>query len=95
MSSDNLSLEKLRIAERLQALETVLSNYTAVNELKMKQNSEMLDKLNHIIVGNGTPGLSEKVRVLEDSDKSRKIHVKIIYTAIVAGIVNLIFRIVK
>ncbi len=83
--ADGLSLEKLRIADRLEALERTMSNYTAVNEFKMSQHTEMLEKLNKIIVGNGVKGLAESVRNLEKTDERRAKHTFVFYTAIVAG----------
>ena len=63
--SNELDLEKQRIGDRLHALETTVSAWIATSELKQKQDNIMIDKLTNIIVGNGSIGISEKVRNAE------------------------------
>lgn len=86
--SDGLTLEKQRIAERLQSLESSFNVFTETYALTNKQNSEMINKLNHIIIGNGERGLAEKVRGLEDIEQQRKKHNFYIWCAIIGTFVT-------
>lgn len=63
---EQLTLEKLKIHERLTVLET---RFDAL-ESKIDEN---VNKLNHIIIGNGDPGLSETVRGLVNKEKEREL----------------------
>lgn len=79
--SESLTLEKIKIAERLSALETTLKIFIE----KTDKNS---DKMNHIILGNGSPGLIDRVRVLETSEDGRRIYVKAAALTIVGLVVK-------
>ena len=74
---EQLTLEKLKISERLTVLETKFENL----EKKIDEN---IEKLNHIIIGNGTPGLAEKVRELQAKEKKREGIVNLIIAAVVS-----------
>lgn len=83
--NNSLDLEKQRIGDRLEALERTVSNYMSITELRMKNQEVTLEKLNHIIVGNGNPGIAEKVRKLEDLSNQ----VKAIWIAMIVFGANL------
>ena len=74
--SDGLTLEKAKVVERLTALET--SNALVISRLE-----ENIGKLNHIIIGNGQKGLSEKVRNLEEAQDKRKNYANAAWIAII------------
>lgn len=74
--SDGLTLEKAKVVERLTALETS-------NKLVIERIEENIDKLNHIIIGNGQKGLSEKVRNLEEVESKRQAYSKSAWLAII------------
>lgn len=81
--SDGLTLEKAKVVERLTALETKVD--VLIAEIHLKNNSlrENVEKLNHIIIGNGEKGLSEKVRNLEESEAKRQNYSKAAWLAII------------
>lgn len=81
--SDGLTLEKAKVVERLNAVETKLD--VLIAELHIKNNNvrENIEKLNHIIIGNGEKGLTEKVRNLEDIETKRRDYSKAIWGSIV------------
>lgn len=81
--SDGLTLEKAKVVERLNAVETKLD--VLIAELHIKNNNirENVEKLNHIIIGNGEKGLSEKVRNLEEAEAKRKDYLKVTWVAII------------
>jgi hypothetical protein len=76
LMSDGLTLEKLEISERLTKLETQ-------QKLFIETTGENISKLNHIIIGNGEKGLSEKVRNLEESEVKRQNYSKAAWLAII------------
>ena len=81
--SDGLTLEKAKVVERLTAVETKVD--VLIAEIHLKNNSlrENVEKLNHIIIGNGEKGLSEKVRNLEESEAKRQNYSKAAWLAII------------
>ena len=98
-ANDNIDQEffmiKRDLVERISNLE--ISSATLIAEIRAcaaaeKKTAETMqkniEKLNTIIIGNGSIGLSENVRGLMDGEKIRKGHVKIFYGAIVVGFVN-------
>lgn len=81
--SDGLTLEKMKVVERLNALESKLD--ILITELKISNESrdKNIDKLNHIIIGNGEKGLAERVRNLEEDEAKRKDYLRITWVAII------------
>lgn len=73
---EQLTLEKLKISERLTVLETKFESL----ETKIESN---IEKLNYIIIGNGTPGLSEKVRELQHKEERREMINKLSIGAVI------------
>ena len=73
---EQLTLEKLKIHERLTILETRFETL----EHNIKEN---VDKLNHLIIGNGSPGLTEKVRELQAKESGREMLSKISLGAVI------------
>jgi len=81
---NDFTLEKLKIDERLRAVELQIGHLVAhaesergtvkrINQefsAKFKSMEDSINKLNYAIVGNGSPGLSERVRTLEHKDFS-------------------------
>lgn len=86
--SDGLSLEKLRIADRLTSLETTISTYMATSEIRIKSQQENINKLNYIIIGNGEEGLSDKVRSLQKVEVRRSKHYTVFYGAVIVAFVG-------
>ncbi len=91
---NDLTLEKQRIADRLASLESAFNTFTAVSELRIKSNEETLDRLNHIIAGNGQPGLSEQIRALNKVEEKRNKHYMAFYCAIIVGFVGAAWKFV-
>lgn len=81
--SDGLTLEKAKVVERLTALETKVDVLIAELHIKNNHYRENVEKLNHIIIGNGEKGLSEKVRNLEESEAKRQNYSKAAWLAII------------
>lgn len=81
---EQLTLEKLKIHERLTVLETRFDTL----EQKITEN---IEKLNHIIIGNGKPGLSESVRELQKRESDREKYVTAGLIATVGLIVKTIY----
>lgn len=81
--SDGLTLEKMKVVERLNALESKLD--ILITELKISNESrdENIDRLNHIIIGNGEKGVAERVRNLEEDESKRKDYLRITWVAII------------
>lgn len=97
--ANDLTLEKMRIGERLVSIEATLKAQMELEAIRNKHFEEFnkrilenVDKLNYIIIGNGTKGIAETVRILEESEEKRKKHLTFIYTGIggawLAGIGN-------
>ena len=72
---NDLTIEKLKIHERLVALETRFDNI-----------NEKIDIIYKNIVGNGDIGLRTKVELLEQFDKERKESQSRLWTAMIATI---------
>lgn len=81
--SDGLSLEKLKIREDLNEVKTELSVLTKEIRLKNELAEKNIEKLNHIIIGNGMKGLSEKVRNLEENESKRTYYLNAVFIAII------------
>lgn len=81
MSNTELSLEKLKINERLGILETKLDSLSV-------HITGNLNKLNEIIIGNGEPqkGHSFRIVKLEESEEKRKGHMAWIVGTVGLGI---------
>lgn len=73
---DGLTLEKAKVVERLTALETKFDIY-------IKQVQDNNEKLNHILIGNGSQGLVDKVRNLQDSENKKKNYFNAAWIAII------------
>lgn len=89
---NGLTLEKQRIGDRLESLEKSFSTYMAINELVSKQNKDMIEKLNEIIVGNGKEGIAETVRNLKRMEDNRRKHYFAFYVGIIGTICEGIYR---
>lgn len=83
--SDGLSLEKLKIHERLAAVESQLIEskssrdalITSLNQLK-----ETVEKLDHIMFGNGNLGVTHKLdQLMKLADQVRSVLRKILWVA--------------
>ena len=81
--SDGLTLEKMKVVERLNALESKLD--ILITELKIGNDGrdKNIDKLNHIIIGNGEKGVAERVRNLEEDEAKRKDYLRMTWVAII------------
>lgn len=69
---DGLTLEKMKVVERLNSLETKVDVLIGKLEVSNKDRDENIKLLSHIIVGNGEKGVAERVRNLEESENKRK-----------------------
>lgn len=79
--SDGLNLEKMRIAERLTTLETQ-------QKIFIDTMGDNIEKLNHIIIGNGKKGLAEEVRNLKEVHDKHKDYSKAAGIAIVGLVIK-------
>lgn len=70
--SDELYLEKLKIAERLQAVESTLITHTTKMDAWMEKTQKLLDKHSEEIWGNGHPGLKTTVDRLNQLEDGRR-----------------------
>lgn len=99
MQKDEFTLEKLEISKRLAGVESKMDLYLEKmkhhdekDEEMFKSVRENIDKLNHIIIGNGKPGIAEDVRELRKKEDKRDVHNRIFYGAIVAGFGEWVWR---
>lgn len=87
MPDNELTLEKLRISERLTTLETIIKN-DRVNQSRILTDMEEIikrhDKTLHGAYGNN--GLTTKVKVLEEKDKTRKWHLSFLWAGMSAAL---------
>lgn len=94
MSNDSdLTLEKLKIVEKLEALGLALASFSESH----RQINELIRKHDFTLYGdgNGNPGMSVRVDRLQQDFENRKWHIRIIWGAIlgaIAKIVNLSFK---
>lgn len=91
--SDGLSLEKLKIAERLTALEEQAKGHNALLKLHndnliiiLQTHAEDIKNLKHTVHGNGSIGLNERVRAVEALIKQ----VRVIWVACLVFTANLV-----
>ena len=72
----------------------VTSSHKAFRESEQRL-SELLEKHNHIIHGNGKEGLITRIGLLEQTEKNRAWNIRILWTATIGGIINAVFDLVK
>lgn len=84
--SDGLTLEKLRIDERLREVEKHMAEAVPVRDnilASLNRLETSVIRLEHKIVGNGTPGIEHRVLKLESAEELRqKQHSNIMKVAI-------------
>jgi predicted XRE-type DNA-binding protein len=88
VNDNDLTLEKMEINKRLSSLETVVNNWITTTTIKQKQDTLILEKLSHIVIGNGEIGLAENVRNLNTMQKNRENHVKVVFGAACVGVAD-------
>lgn len=74
----------MKVVERLNSLENKFDVLIAELKLGNSSRDANIEKLNHIIIGNGSKGVAERVRNLEDLEEKRKFYHKTSWGAIVA-----------
>ena len=84
-----------KITTELSRLSSLLIEYTTENRANHKHISAMLEKHDHVLEGNGKPGLKAAVAELVTTEKNRKWHLKAVYTALVAGFADRYFNFIK
>ena len=89
--SSELDLEKQRIGNRLASLESTFSAWMATSELRMKQHDIIVEKLSHIILGNGQIGLAEKVRDVQGKQENKEKHTFLVWLALIPVIAERIW----
>ncbi len=90
MKDELLTLEKLKIHERLQGVETkieVLCNQVTLTTEGLK---ELVENHNKLLYGNGQAGLKEKVSALQASEEKRSWTLRALIIATLGLIANLI-----
>lgn len=94
MVPGDFTLEKLKVAERLAALEKTIDILIERLEQQreydlegMKAMKDNIEKLNKIVIGNGTPGLVGKV----DSLEKARAHIIALYTVSLGVILKFLF----
>ena len=92
---EDLYLEKMKIAERLQALETTLVSHTAQMSLWTKKTEDLLNKHSEEIWGNGKPGLKTEVDRLIQVEEGRKWLFRVVVGAIAGLLAKAGFDIFK
>lgn len=83
--NDELYLEKLKIAERLQAVENVLISYTTESKAWREHSQKLLDDHSKEIWGSGEkdPGLKTKTDRLVQIEENRKWILRTLYATVV------------
>ena len=74
-------------------IQEVIREYSNSAEIKLME--ENIEKLNKLILGNGGVGICEKMRKIETTIKPLWSLVVILGTAILTGLVGLIFTLVR
>lgn len=102
MGNNDLTLEKLKIDERLRKVELDLAEAKPIREQileKLEKIDKSVEKLDHKINGNGTPGIESRLKDIENAEGSRKkavdTVVKAALTSMVMGIGSFIYWLVK
>lgn len=80
MNSD-LTLEKLKIHERLASLEA-----------RQQAADEILNEIRECLVGNGNPGMKTRIDRLEQTEKGRKFQFNTLWTAMVGTFIVAAFN---
>lgn len=81
MKEDNLTLEKLKIHERLASLETIIKD-------SLSQVRKDVDRHDTVIYGNGKPGLKSIVEKLVEAEEKRTWTIRAISLAVIGLIAN-------
>lgn len=90
--SDDLSLEKLKIAERLSALEISFKEDLVEKRMVREKLTEAIltlttttKKLDEILRGDGenNTGVVSRLRSLEDAEKKRASHINVVWASII------------
>jgi Uri superfamily endonuclease len=85
---DDLTLEKLKIVERLDTINTAVITFTEshrqIRELLYKHDSTLYGD------GNGNKGMAVRVDRLEQDFENRKWHIRMLWSAIVAAIAKIL-----
>lgn len=102
MSSEDLSLEKLKIVERLTSVEITMGKMVEHLQIMIKLKDEshasiqkILDRHDHDINGNGNIGLKTAVDRLVTTENNRRWHLRLIYGALVGLFLKNLFEFIS
>lgn len=102
MGNNDLTLEKLKIDERLRKVELDLAEAKPIREQildKLEKIDKSVEKLDHRINGNGNPGIDDRLKAIEASEEGRKktvdTVVKAALTSMVCAIGSFIYWVAK
>ncbi len=102
MTKDILTLEKLRIDERLQSVEKQLEVLIKIKESEhenflksMERLMTLVEKHEKMIFGNGTPGMNVRVDRIEKSEERRGWTMRLIWSSIAALTAKILYDVVK
>lgn len=90
MGNNDLTLEKLKIDERLRKVELDLAEAKPIREQildKLEKIDKSVEKLDHKINGNGNPGIDDRLKAIEASEEGRK---KTVDTVIKAALTSMV-----
>ena len=93
MNHEDLSLEKLRISERLASLEKSVEMFLIENTREHTEIKNLLGKYGDNIFGNGKPGLTTRMDRMETIAEIRKWVLGFILTALAGLFVNQVWDI--
>lgn len=91
MAENELTLEKLRVAERLSALETSLQSDHAARVEFRDELRKTLACINTTLRGNGGTGLLTRVGLLEQTEETRRWSLRALWGAVLMMGIKVIF----
>lgn len=102
MTKDILTLEKLRIDERLQGVEKQLEVLIQLKETEHESLSKSMERIlalvekhEKMLFGNGHPGLNVRVDRVEKAEEGRVWTMRLIWTSIAALAAKILYDLVK
>jgi hypothetical protein len=96
--SEDLTLEKLKVDDRLRSVELQLGKLCSHIESEqgnhtriMNDFNDMIKKLNTIVIGNGKIGIIGRLDILEKGEQERKGHFKIIWGTLCTFLIKILY----
>lgn len=93
--SDEFTLEKLKIHERLAGIESKFDAHMKAEENVSKDIRDILKRHDELLLGNGKDGMTVRVDRLEIEHESRKWHFRSLWAIMVGVLANIVVTFFK